>query len=199
MQRSIAFHLLAALILATLSGCKTERRPAPIDRQITVRGEGAPQFGTTDSRPGVSFWNTADFQNGQPARLLFAAWDDGRVVRNVAGRLYAGRVSVDQIRLLYDRFASAGVENSPISRGMVYDGFPAQLLYLDYGTMQIGLLHDSSVGRDDLDSLVAAGTPQRAQAEAFLEMWSHAVAAMDEVWPTRLDQVLSVPGVYFPG
>ena len=92
----------------------------------------------------------------------------------------------------------AGVGDSPITVGAVYPEGPSQLLWVQLNGREIALTHDSDYNLQDLNQVSPAGSPARAQLEAFIEMWNRAYTAMDDVWPKSLEQATFIPGLHYP-
>jgi len=148
--------------------------------------------------PIVEFWDNGNFLNNRPSELLFAVWQDGKVMRLLNGRAYFGYISNVEVSRLMERLGRAGVEAIPFSTGIVYPDGGSQMLYIDVNGVQILMRHDGSFTSDDLDSYDLPPNITRIQMQRFLDIWSRSVAALDDVWPLHLDLTTGIPAVPYP-
>jgi hypothetical protein len=151
-------------------------------------------------RPVIEYWDHNSTFPGRAPNLVFIIWSNGRVIRQVSGgRLYLGSVSPGELNLLLERFRQAGVFSSPLSSGVILPGGAWQLLWVDINGQQYSLRHDSSLSWADLEQYEPPASVSMDQVEAFVQMWFAALEAMDDIWPTKLEQIQGIPAIPYPG
>lgn len=149
-------------------------------------------------KPIIQYWDNGNFIGGKPSSLLFAAWRDGKVLRVMNNRTYVGFITEGELSRLLERLAQAGVESAPFPTGVTYPDGGSQLIYIDINDVQISLKHDSNVGVDDLDGYQLPARVTRQQMTNFIGIWFRAVAAIDDIWPVRLDLITGMPAIPYP-
>jgi hypothetical protein len=128
--------------------------------------------------------------------LLFAAWEDGTVIRRTkwdarywadrkAGTLKVGKVSPAEVRRLVDDFVkTVWFEDAPQGYALRWGLIP-----VDGEMLRMAVRHGDkekvlSYGpRLDLKQYGPTSSPSRAEVIAFVQMWNQAAAAIKKVEP----------------
>jgi len=195
----LTFSVLGAFVASCGPVAPAKPTAKPTGEVIVPQAESTPPPIPDQVAPVVEFWDNGNFMSSKPPTLLFVVWSNGTLMRQVSGRLYLGKVSVGQVNQLLERLSTAGADRSPISTGIVYPDGSSQLLWFNLNGQQYALKHDGSVSWQDVDQYQPPPAISRVQIEAFVEMWSQVLAALDDVWPVHLDQINGVPALPYPG
>lgn len=195
--------LVVSLLGTFVASCTPVSREKPLARSggkaILPQAESTPPPVPDQVAPVVEFWDNGNFMSSKPPTLLFVVWSNGTMMRQVSGRLYLGIVTAGEVNQLLERLSAAGADRSPISTGIVYPDGVSQLLWFNLNGQQYALKHDGGVSWQDVDQYQPPPPISRVQIEAFVEMWSQVLAALDDVWPVHLDQINGVPALPYPG
>lgn len=197
MRRQSGYFLLLAITLLSMQ-MSCQLFPEKPDPKQTA-GKPGVSSPKVDTSPIVQFWDNGNYLNGKVPTVLFVAWEDGRVVRQLGGRLYEGQVSANVVKLMIERLSLSGALQPQLRMGMLRADGPSQLLWIRTNEQEISLRHDGTSTWDDLQRIAISAEPSRRQMESFVEMWGRAVAAIDDIWPPKLEQIQGVAGLRYPG
>lgn len=196
-DRSLHKTGLLLLTVILLMGCQQDKEAA--GKGPAKNGPGKPQA-DPNATPLAEFWDNGNYLAGKAPNLLFAIWSDGRVVRQLGnGRLYSGYVPQSSVTQFVERMSLSGALDPQIQIGVVSTDGNSQLLWINMTEKAISLRHDTSTTWDQIEQVPLSATPSRRQLEAFYEMWTRCLAAIDDLWPPQLAQVMGVPGLQYPG
>ena len=158
--------------------------------------------------PVIVLWNDGVHMVNLKPFLLFAAWEDGTVVRRgdvgktmggatsihdwAARKLTVGSVKPSEVLVLQAAIAEAGFFRPPLADGMCFVDGPSQSLCVRYGKAHRLLSHygPSDKGlRESIEELAPTSTPSREDAEAFAAMWDKVTRLIDAVAPKNMAEI----------
>jgi len=136
--------------------------------------------------------------------LLFAAWEDGTVIRRgdvgktmggatsihdwSASKLTVGSAKPSEVLALQAAIAEAGCFRPPLADGLRFIDGPSQSLCVRYGKAHRLLSHHgpSDKGlRESIEKMGPTSTPSREDAEAFAAMWDKIANLIDALAPAN--------------
>jgi hypothetical protein len=145
---------------------------------------------TSPDDPVIALWNDGVHLLNIKPFLLFAAWADGRIVRQQRyGVYYTGKVPPAEVEALMTKVRDHGLFDPPLDRGWVVPDGPSQTIIARHRGRSVRLSHDSGYDWSRLNEIGPNASPSRKKMEDFLTMWIRAQVAMDEVAPDRLDRI----------
>jgi hypothetical protein len=192
MVRHILGSVIAASLVLALAACQrtSTERPAPPAPDPPQAGEPL-----TQTAPVVELWNGGIYLAGVQPFLLFAAYDDGKVLvrgdpnllphhrDNLA--LGHGHTTPDAIRALLHQCEQAGIFSPPINHPVLYpDG--AEFILIVRGPDRVAQLHYHG-GDPQLDTIGPTASPSRRDLEAFDRLWHRAMVAIRKATMVKTD------------
>ena len=171
------FSIICVLLLA---GCRQDTDRPVISKSADI------------TQPVIQYWDGGVHMIGKPPFVLFAAWSDGMVVKQVGEKTMVGFISPQKAAGLALAVRDAGFFKPSASHlldtyGMVFPDGPVRCLSVVDGGKQRTLYYH---GRDDLNHLEQIGPnagPSRVQCETFIAMWKRVVAEIERVAPDKLE------------
>jgi hypothetical protein len=115
--------------------------------------------------------------------ILFAAWADGTIVRNVDGVLRSGNVPLESVEALLAQMDGAGFFAPPLEFGVTHTDVAFTRISGRRGGRRQTLDFD---GFTDFSDVGPYAKPSRKEYEAFVGMWRGVEKAVDAVKPTTL-------------
>jgi hypothetical protein len=186
---------LLLLTLILMVGCQQDVASKASAKSAATKPQGDPNATIL-----AEFWDNGNYLAGKAPNLLFVIWSDGRVVRQLGnGRLYSGNVAPGAVKQFLERISLSGALDSQIQIGVVSTDGNSQMFWTNVTGKPIALRHDSSTTWDQIEQVPLSATPSRRELEAFYEMWTRCLAAIDDLWPPQLTQIMGVPGIQYPG
>jgi hypothetical protein len=139
--------------------------------------------------------------------LLFAAWEDGTVIRRgevgtpMGGaesindwadrKLTVGSVKPSEIKALQVAIARTGFFRPPMGEGIRFVDGPSQTLCVRCGKARRLLSHHGPSDkwlREYIEKFGPTGNPTRNDGEAFAAMWDKIAKLIDAVAPAKMDE-----------
>jgi len=195
MRRYAVVGLGLCLGLAT-AWAGDNRATSPATQPATGRTTSYPP-----GQPVVALWNDGCFLLDIKPFLLFAAWEDGTVLRrgevskpisgaqSIARKLTIGSVKPSDVQALQAAIAKAGFFSPPSERGMLCPDGPSQSLSVRFGKAHRLLSHYGPSDkwlREDIGTMGPTSGPTREDAEAFVAMWDQVAKLIDAATPTNM-------------
>jgi hypothetical protein len=156
--------------------------------------------------PVIALWNEGALLVVKPF-LLFAAWEDGTVIRRgevakpmggtmsisdwAERKLTIGSVKPSEIEALQVAIAKTGFFHPRLEYGIVFPDGPCQTLCVRYGKARRLLSHQGPSDkwlREYIGTLGPTGSPTRKDAEAFVAMWDTIANRIDAVVRAKMQE-----------
>jgi len=185
---------------------------APATQPAARRSSSRPQ-----GQPVIALWNDGAHMARIKPFLLFAAWDDGTVLRRgevakpmggakslhdwAAGKLTIGSIKPSEVLALQAAMAKASFFRPPLADGVRFVDGPSQSLLVRYGKAHRLLSHhgpsDTWLG-EHIGKLGPTASPTRKDTETFVAMWDHVVKLIDAIAPTNVAEFRGQREVAYP-
>ena len=172
------------------------RATPPATQPATGRTTSHPQ-----GQPVIALWNDGTHLLNIKPFLLFAAWEDGTVLRrgevskpisgaqSIGRKLTIGSVKPSDVQTLQAAIAKAGFFSPPLGDGLLFVDGPSQSLSVRCGKANRLLSHhgpsDKWLG-EYIGRRAPKGSPQRDDYEAFVAMWDQVAKLIDAATPTSM-------------
>lgn len=163
------------VLLLLVFGCS--ERPSPPAQQPATT---AP---SPSGPPVIQLWNDGTYLLGIKPFVLFAAWEDGTVLRRVDGRPKVGKVTPQAIAELLGKVDKAGFFTPALDHGIAVPDGPCRSLAATHRGRKMKLFYN---GQTDFNRVGPHASPSRQQFEAFAAMWQHIRKAIDAVQPAEM-------------
>ena len=195
MRRYTVVGLGLCLGLAT-AWAGDNRAASPATQPATGRTTSHPQ-----GQPVIALWNDGCYLLNIKPFLLFAAWEDGTVLRrgevskpisgaqSIARKLTIGSVKPSEVQALQAAIAKAGFFSPPSERGMLFPDGSSQSLSVRFGKANRLLNHYGPSDkwlREAIEKMGPKGSPQRDDYEAFVAMWDQVAKLVDAATPAKM-------------
>jgi len=164
-----------------------------------------PATGRTTSHPQgqpvIALWNDGTHLLNIKPFLLFAAWEDGTVLRrgevskpisgaqSIARKLTIGSVKPSDVQALQAAISKAGFFSPPLGDGLVFVDGPSQSLCVRFGKAHRLLSHHGPLDkllREYMEKMGPTSRPTREDAEAFVVMWDQVAKLVDTATPAKM-------------
>jgi hypothetical protein len=194
-----AFSITLALEIGLLSLVSVEGHSS------TNNLKASPKAKVTTTEPVIALWDDGSTLSHSEPFLLFAAWEDGTVVRKPESlrekwggtdyfnwakkNLLIGSVPPSVIVDLQRAIAKAGFFQPPLECGALFPDGPCETLFVQHGKARRLMSHygvSDKILREYVASIGPHANPSRDDGETLIAMWDKIAELIDRISPKMM-------------
>ena len=138
---------------------------------------------TNEQKPTITLWDGGDYLMGTKPSLIFAMWEDGRVVRRVGPKLMVGKVTQSEVTSTMELAEREGFFTSELKTLAVPDG-PLRSLAATWHGKHAALAFDEH--HIDPQKVDEHASPSREEVMKFVGTWTRVRKQLDDLVPDEL-------------